>query len=141
MVYVNDAQVKKILAESKVIAVAGCSRDPEKEAYKVPAYLQAHGYRIIPVNPFADEILGEKATKSLGEIKGPVDLVDVFRPSTDCLAVAQDALKMAQKPKVFWMQLGIRNAEARKLLEANGIAVVEDRCTKAEHQRLAQSIP
>jgi len=132
----NDAQIKKILAESKVIAVVGCSRDPEKEAYKVPAYLQAHGYKIIPVNPFADKILGKKTAKSLAEVKEAVDLVDVFRPSADCLAVAQDALKMVQKPKVFWMQLGIRNEATRKLLEANGVAVVEDRCTKAEHARL-----
>ncbi len=137
----NDAQIKKLLAESKVIAVVGCSRDPEKEAYKVPAYLQAQGYRIIPVNPFADEILGEKAAKSLREIKEKVDLVNVFRPSADCLAVAQDALKMPHKPKGFWMQLGIRNEAARNLLEANGVTVVEDRCTKAEHLRLAQSVP
>ena len=132
----NDAQIRKILAESNVIAVVGCSRDPEKEAYKVPAYLQAHGYKIIPVNPFADEILGEKAVKSLADICEAVDLVDVFRPSADCLAVAQEALKMAHKPKVFWMQLGIRNEAARKLLEAAGVQVVEDRCTKAEHGRL-----
>ena len=137
----NDAQIRKILAESKTLAVVGCSRDPEKEAYKVPAYLQAHGYKIIPVNPFADEILGEKAVKSLADICEAVDLVDVFRPSADCLAVAQEALKMAHRPKVFWMQTGIKNAEARALLEKAGILVVEDRCTKAEHGRLAPSVP
>ena len=134
----NDEQIKKILAESKVIAVVGCSRDPAKPAHYVPAYLQAHGYRIIPVNPGADEILGEKAVKSLADIHEAVDLVDVFRPSPNCLAVAQDALKMPHKPKDFWMQLGIRNEAARKLLEANGVTVVEDRCTMAEHARLVR---
>ncbi len=137
----DDTQIRKILAESKTIAVVGCSRDPAKPAHYVPAYLQAHGYKIIPVNPGADEILGEKAAKGLAEIQEAVDLVDVFRPSADCLAVAQDALKMAHKPKVFWMQTGIRNAEARTLLEKAGIVVVEDRCTKAEHARLAPSVP
>ena len=137
----NDEQVARILRQTKTIAVVGCSRDPAKPAHYVPAYLQAHGYRIIPVNPGADEILGEKAVKSLADIHEAVDLVDVFRPSPNCLTVAQDALKMPHKPKVFWMQLGIRNAEARALLEQAGIVVVEDRCTKAEHVRLRPSVP
>ncbi len=137
----NDEQVRRILRETKTVAVVGCSRDPAKPAHYVPAYLQAHGYKIIPVNPTADEILGERAVNGLAEIEEAVDLVDVFRPSADCLAVAQETLKMARKPKVFWMQTGIHNAEARKLLEAAGVQVVEDRCTKAEHARLMPSVP
>lgn len=131
---IDDEEIIKILKESKTIAVVGCSRDPEKDAHKVPKYLKEHGYRIIPVNPFANEILGEKVYKTLSEIKEPVDVVDIFRPSDEVLGVVKEAIKL--KPKVIWMQLGIRNEEAAKLAEQNGIKVVMNRCMMIEHKRL-----
>ncbi|MEW6455215.1 MAG: CoA-binding protein [Acidobacteriota bacterium] len=130
----NDKEIKKILRESKTIAVVGCSRDLEKDAHKVPKYLKEHGYKIIPVNPFADEILGEKTCKILSEIEEPVDMVDIFRPSEECLQIAKEAIKI--KPRVVWMQVGIRNEEAAKLAERNGIKVVMDKCIMIEHKRL-----
>jgi predicted CoA-binding protein len=133
---VDDAQIIKILKESKTIAVVGCSRDHEKDAHRIPKYLKEHGYRIIPVNPFADEILGEKSYKKLSEIKEPVDIVNIFRPSSEALAIVEEAVKMKIKPKVIWMQLGIINEEAAKLAEKNGITVVMNKCMMMEHRRL-----
>jgi len=130
----EDIKIREILQKFKTIAVVGCSRDPEKEAHKVPKYLKEHGYKIIPVNPSAEEILGEKVYKTLSEIKEPIDIVDVFRPSEECLDVAKEAVKI--NPKVIWMQLGIKNEEAAKLAEKNGIKVIMDRCIMIEHKRL-----
>ncbi len=130
----DDGILRRILTETKTIAVVGCSRDPSKEAHKVPSYLQAQGYRIIPVNPSADRILGEKAVGSLADIPGSYDLVEIFRPSVDVPPVVEEAL--GGPAKVLWMQLGIRNEEAAKKAEAAGRTVVQDRCMRTEHQRL-----
>ena len=130
----SDEELMKVLKESKTIAVVGCSRDPEKEAHRIPKYLKEHGYRIIPVNPFADKILGERVYKRLSDIKEPVDVIDVFRPSEECLDVVKEAIKI--KPKVIWMQLGIKNKEAAELAKKNGIKVVMDRCMMVEHRRM-----
>ena len=130
----SDEELMKVLKESKTIAVVGCSRDPEKEAHRIPKYLKEHGYRIIPVNPFADKILGERVYKRLSDIKEPVDVIDVFRPSEECLDVVKEAIKI--KPKVIWMQLGIKNKEAAELAKENGIKVVMDRCMMVEHRRM-----
>jgi predicted CoA-binding protein len=130
----SDKELKEILKSSKTIAVVGCSRDPEKEAHKVPKYLKEKGYKIIPVNPFAGEILGEKVYKNLSEIKEAVDIVDIFRPSEECLGIVKEAIKL--KPKVIWMQLGIENKEAEKLAEENKIKVVMNKCIMKEHQKL-----
>ena len=130
----SDDELIRILKESKIIAVVGCSRDPEKEAHRIPKYLKEHGYRIIPVNPFADKILGERVYKRLSDIKEPVDVIDVFRPSEECLDVVKEAIKI--KPKVIWMQLGIKNKEAAELAKKNGIKVVMDRCMMVEHRRM-----
>jgi len=130
----SDEELMKVLKESKTIAVVGCSRDPEKEAHRIPKYLKEHGYRIIPVNPFADKILGERVYKRLSDIKEPVDVIDVFRPSEECLDVVKDAIKI--RPKAIWMQLGIKNKEAAELAKENGIKVVMDRCMMVEHRRM-----
>ncbi|MDJ0270222.1 MAG: CoA-binding protein [Aigarchaeota archaeon] len=135
----SDEEIKRILTEYKRIAVVGMSRDPSKPAHYVPKFLQRHGYELIPVNPTADEILGLKVYKSLEEIKEPVDIVDVFRPSDQVLPVAEQALKL--RPKVFWMQEGIYNKEAAELLKREGIIVVWDRCLMKEHNRLFGSKP
>lgn len=131
---VSDFEVKKILIETKVIAVVGCSRNPEKDAHIVPKYLKEHGYQIIPVNPFADEVLGHESYESLCEIGEPVDVVEVFRPSNEVLEVVKEAIKL--KPKAIWMQLGIKNEEASTLAKENGIKVVMDKCMMVEHKRL-----
>ena len=130
----SDEELMKVLKESKTIAVVGCSRDPEKEAHRIPKYLKEHGYRIIPVNPFEDKILGERVYKRLSDIKEPVDVIDVFRPSEECLDVVKDAIKI--RPKAIWMQLGIKNKEAAELAKKNGIKVVMDRCMMVDHRRM-----
>jgi predicted CoA-binding protein len=132
----TDEEIEAILRASRTIAVVGCSRDPEKDAHRVPRYLQEQGYRIIPINPQAEEILGERAYPSLGEVKARVDIVQVFRPSEQAYAVVQEAIKL--RPKAIWMQRGIVNEEAARLAEERGIAVVMDRCMMAEHKRLLE---
>lgn len=130
----TDEKLKRILEENKTIAVVGCSRDPKKPAHTVPKYMKEQGYEIIPVNPFADQILGEKVHKSLSEINKPIDIVDIFRPSEQCLEVVKEAVNL--KPKVIWMQLGIKNEEAAQLAEKNGIEVIMDKCILVEHRNL-----
>jgi len=129
----TDEKLKRILQENKTIAVVGCSRDPQKAAHTVPKYMKEQGYKIIPVNPFADQILEEKVHKSLSEINKPIDIVNIFRPSEQCLVV-KEAVNL--KPKVIWMQLGIRNEEAAQLAEKNGIEVIMDKCFFIEHKNL-----
>ena len=130
----DDTQVKKILTEIKTIAVVGCSKDPAKDAHRVPKYLQMHSYRIIPVNPTAAEILGEKAYPSLDAVHIAYDAVDVFRPSADVPPIVEQAIK--GPAKVIWMQLGIRHDEAANKAEAAGKTVVQDRCMMRDHARL-----
>ncbi len=134
----SDEEIKRILGY-KNVAVVGMSRDPTKPAHYVPKFLIKQGYKIIPVNPFADEILGLKVYKSLEEIQEPIDIVDVFRPSDQVLPFAEQALKL--KPKVFWMQEGIYSREAKELLSKEGIVAVWNRCMMKEHNRLFKSKP
>ncbi|HEY3708593.1 MAG TPA: CoA-binding protein [Amycolatopsis sp.] len=118
---------EEILASANTIAVVGLSRDPAKAAHGVPATLQAHGFRIIPVHPSATELLGEKVYRSLKDIPEPVDLVDVFRPSPEAAGIAADAVAIGAK--ALWLQQGIVSAEARRIAEDAGLEYVEDRCT------------
>ena len=125
----------------RVIAVVGISRDPTKEAHAVPKYLREHGYRIVPVNPLADELLGERCYPSLAEIPPEVarsiDIVQLFRPSDQVMPHVEQAIAMRRrfgKPDVIWMQLGIANEEAARKARAAGIEVVMDRCMRTEHQ-------
>ena len=129
-----DEDIKPLLTAAKTIAVVGLSPKPDRDSYQVAAYLQQHGYRVLPVRPAQAEILGEKAYASLDDIAGPVDIIDVFRSPDQILPHAQEALRL--KPKVFWMQEGIENREAAALLTAAGIDVVMNRCIKREHERL-----
>ncbi|MFC6614333.1 CoA-binding protein [Halopenitus salinus] len=129
------------LLDAETIAVVGCSRSPEKAAHRVPKYLQEHGYRIVPINPNAESILGETAYDRLTDVPADVkiDVVDVFRPSEDVPAVVDGVLARrdaAGDVAGLWLQLGIRNDEAAARAEAAGIAVVQDRCMKVEHGRL-----
>src|SRR5678815_5389699 len=125
MATINDARLREILAGSPTVAVLGIHREPEKAAFYVPDYLHDEGYRIIGVNPvFKDETLfGEKVLSTLAEIQEPVDIVDVFRRAVDIPAHVEDILAMKPRPKVVWFQLGIKNDDAAKILEAAGITV------------------
>jgi predicted CoA-binding protein len=139
----NDGQLRDILTSSPTIAVLGVHREPEKAAFYVPDYLHDEGYRIIGVNPVfhGQELFGETVRKTLAEIAEPVDLVDVFRRSELIPEHVEDILAMAPRPKVVWFQLGIRNDDSAKILEAAGITVVQNRCTLADHQRLGLGRP
>ncbi len=129
-----DTEIRDILAGIKTIAVVGCSKDPAKDAHRVPKYMQMNGYRIIPVNPTATEILGEKAYPSLDVVPMPYDAVDIFRPSADVPPIVEQAIH--GPAKVIWMQLGIRNEDAAKKARAAGKIVVQDHCMMRDHARL-----
>ncbi|WP_096391364.1 CoA-binding protein [Halopenitus persicus] len=129
------------LLDAETVAVVGCSTTPEKAAHRIPKYLQEHGYRIVPVNPYAETVLGEPAYDAVTEVPREVtiDVVDVFRPSEDVPGVVDDVLErrdLAGDVGGLWLQLGIRNGEAAARAEAAGVAVVQDRCMKVEHERL-----
>lgn len=130
----DDAEIRMILTSIRTIAVVGCSKDPAKEAHRVPKYLQMHGYRIIPVNPTATEILGEKAYPSLDAVPVPYDAMCIFRPSIDVPPIVEQAIR--GPAKVIWMQLGIWNQEAARKARAAGKTVVQDRCMMRDHARL-----
>ena len=130
----DDATIRKILTSIRTIAVVGCSKDPLKDAHRVPKYMQQHGYRILPVNPTATEILGEKAYPSLDAVPIPYDAVDIFRPSADVPPIVDQAIK--GPAKVIWMQLGIRNEAAASKAAAAGKLVVQDHCLMRDHARL-----
>ncbi|MCD6041854.1 MAG: CoA-binding protein [Burkholderiales bacterium] len=126
--------LRRILRETRVIAVVGLSADWFRPSYFAAKYMQEHGYRVIPVNPKYPSILGEKCYPSLRDIPEKVDLVDVFRKSADVMPVAEDAI--AIKAKVLWQQLGVRNEAAAAKARAAGLETVMDRCVKIEHGRL-----
>jgi predicted CoA-binding protein len=131
--YQDPLVIQRILRETRTIAIVGLSTDPQRASWFVGSYLKKEGYHIIPVNPKADRILGEKAYPDLRSIPGPVDLVDVFRPSADCLAVAEQAVAIGAK--ALWLQLRIINLEAAERAAKAGLSVVMDRCVKMEHGR------
>lgn len=136
---ISDVDMRNLL-DVETIAVVGCSSTPGKAAHSIPAYLQRHGYRIIPVNPFSDEILGEKAYDSLAEVEEGVDLVDVFRPSEEAGGVVDAAIERADSRgdvQGVWLQLGIVDDEAGERAKEAGLSFVQDKCIKVEHARLA----
>src|SRR5437016_10044940 len=120
----EDTEVRKILERIRTIAVVGCSKDPAKDAHRVPKYMQMHGYRIIPVNPTATEILEEKAYPSLDAVPVPFDAVDIFRPSADVPPIVDQAIKTPAR--VISMQHGIRNDGAAKKCQAAGKNVIQE---------------
>jgi uncharacterized protein len=128
----------QILAESRTIAVVGASRDPDKTAHAVPRQILRHGWHVIPVNPYATEIWGEPCYPTLADIPGPVDLVNVFRPSADTPEVARQAVAIGAK--ALWLQQGIASAESRAIAEAAGLDYVEDYCIAVERARSQLSL-
>ena len=130
----NDAQMKRILETARTIASVGVSSNSEKASYFVVGYLQRQGYRIIPVNPTASEVLGEKAYPDLPSIPDKVDVVQVFRPSEDVPPIVDQAIQIGAR--VVWMQEGISNEAAAAKARAAGLDVVMDRCMRQTHRRL-----
>ena len=130
------SDIKEILSKNKTIAMIGVSKDQSKPSTIVMKFMQKYGFRVIPVNPKAkgEKILGEEVFAKLEEIKIPIDMVDVFRPSKEALDIANDTVKIGAK--VLWLQLGISSNEAKEVVESNNIDYVEDRCTKMEYQKI-----
>ena len=117
----------EILESAKTIAVVGASRDPVKAGGSVPAGLQRRGFRVIPINPYADTLFGERVYRSLLEVPEKIDIVDVFRPAGDAPAIARQAAAIGAK--ALWLQLDITSEEARRIAESAGMDYVEDECT------------
>ncbi len=126
--------LKEILSKYNRIAVVGLSRDETKYSYLVSKFMQDEGYKIIPVNPFADEILGEKSYKSLSHVDIEFDIVDVFRPSEEALEVTKAAVERGAK--VVWLQEGIMSSEAEKYAQSKGIEFVQNKCIMKEYLRI-----
>lgn len=137
-----DSYIRGILNTVKTIAMVGFSPKENRPSYFVFKYLIERGYRVIPVNPgqAGKEALGQKIYASLGEIPEPIDMIDVFRGSEHVMPIVHEALSLKPKPQVIWMQLTVRNDEAAKLAEDNGIKVVMNRCPKIEYGRLSTEI-
>jgi uncharacterized protein len=130
-----DEIMRKIFDESRTIAVVGASPDPTRAGNYIPAYLKEHGYRIIPVNPTCESVLGEKCYASLEDIPEPVDCVEVFRRPEYTPDIARQAVAIGAKS--LWLQLGIINADAKEIAETGGLLFVQDECMGPQHRRLA----
>ena len=134
-------EIKSILENYRTIAVVGLSKDPAKDSHKVAKYLKTKGYRIIPINPSADVILGEKCYKSLREVPETIEIVDIFRPAKDVPPIVDQAIELKRRlgnPRVIWMQLGIVNEEAAKRARNANMTVVMNKCMMKEHKRLSR---
>jgi len=129
------SDIKEILSKYKSIAMIGVSKDAKKTSTIVMKYMQDYGFKVYPVNPSAkgEKILGEEVYASIKEINRSVDIVDVFRPSSEAYGIAEDAVKIGAK--VLWLQLGIRDENAKKLVEENKMKYIENKCTKMEYQK------
>jgi hypothetical protein len=138
----DDAYIRGILNTVKTIAMVGVSNKESRPSYFAFKYLLERGYRMIPVNPglACGELLGQKVYARLADIPEPVDMVDIFRAAPYAVGIVEEALAMQPRPRVVWMQLGIRNDEAAALAEANGLKVVMNRCPKIEYGRLSSEI-
>ena len=135
----TDTLVERILTRYDTITVVGASRSAAKAAHSVPAHMQRHGWRIIPVNPHAEQILGEPVYRRIGDIPEQVGLVDVFRPPRQAPDIARQAV--AAGATALWLQLGIASAEARAIAAEAGLLYVEDRCLLVEQRRLGVRAP
>ncbi len=135
-------ETRSVLEKYKAIAVVGLSTNPAKDSHRVAKYLKTEGYRIIPINPFAEVILGEECYKSLLDVPETIEIVDIFRPAKDVPPIVDQAIELKKKlgnPRVIWMQLGIVNEKAARRARNAGLTVVMDRCTMTEHKRLCMT--
>ena len=139
MAIIDDvAGLRRILLQSRTIAVLGLSGNWYRPSFFAAKYMQDHGYRIVPVNPNYGEVLGERCYPTLREVPGKVDIVDCFRKPEEIVPIARDAI--AIDAKVLWMQLGIRNEQAAKIALDGGLDVVMNRCVKIEHARILDGL-
>jgi predicted CoA-binding protein len=129
---VANPDPETIVREARTVAVVGLSNDPEKDSNEVGSYLKEQGYRIIPVNPKEEEVLGERAYETVEQIPEQVDVVDVFLPPEKTPEIAEDAVQASAR--VLWLQEGIENPEARRIAEEGGLAYVENRCVRKTHE-------
>jgi predicted CoA-binding protein len=132
----GDDELLDLLRRVRTIAVVGIKDGAQDDAFRVPLYLQQQGYRILPISPKLEQVLGVRCARSLGELPETPDLVDLFRASAHIPAHADEILALPQRPLCVWMQLGIRHPEASTRLSTAGITVVEDSCLMVEHARL-----
>jgi len=139
----SDEEIRRILSSHKTVAVVGISKDPHKDSRRVAAYLEGHGYRVVPINPAATSIMGLSTYPSLDEVPdglaGEIEVVDVFRRSKDVPDVVDQAIRLKKKfgkLRIVWMQLGIVNVDAATAASRAGLTVVMDRCMAQEHCRL-----
>ena len=130
-----DDKIKEILSKYKTIAMVGVSKDTTKTSTIVMKYMQKYGFKVIPVNPSSKgkKILGEEVFEKLEDIKIPIDIVDVFRPSAEAVKFAEESVKIGAK--VLWLQLGIRSEKAKEIVKVKNIEYIENRCTKMEYQK------
>ena len=136
--YMDPGVIRTVPATTKTVAIVGLSPKPERPSYFVGSYLQSEGYRVIPVNPRATEIFGEKAYPDLLSIPFPVDMVDVFRQPEECVEIAKQAVQIGAK--TLWLQLRVVNLEAAQIATEGGLKVIMDRCVKIEHGRYSGSL-
>lgn len=132
----SDAEIRELLAGVRSIAVVGIKAGEGDDAFRVPRYLQQRGYRIVPISPKLERVLGEAALPALSALTEPVDLVNLFRAPDHLPAHADEILALSPRPRAAWFQLGIRHDAVARRLEGAGIAVVQDRCLLREHRRL-----
>ena len=132
----SDGEMREILEEGRTLAVVGIKDLETEDAYRIPQYMQTAGYRIVPVNPKLDRVLGQSAHSSLSDVDEPVDIVNLFRAAEHVPAHVDEILTMSPLPKAVWMQLGIHSGESAARLRKAGIAVVQDRCIMVDHRRL-----
>lgn len=134
----SDTELRRILTQTRVIAVVGVSLNPVRPSYYVARYLSLKGFTVIPVNPAhkGERLFGQTVRGDLSEIAEPVDMVDIFRRSEAVPPIVEAALAAFPKLRTVWMQIGVQNAEARAMAEARGVTVIENRCPKIEYQRL-----
>lgn len=130
--------IRKILNEYKTIAVVGISRKEDRDSHRVAAYMKEQGYKIVPVNPVADEILGEKCYPRLADIPFEIDVVDVFRKPSALPPLAEEIAALNPKPMAVWFQIGVINNEASQKVADAGIEVVQNLCMKIEHMRISR---
>lgn len=130
----SEADLRRIYAETRTIAVVGASSDPSKPAHLIPAYLSSQGYRVVPVSPRGGELFGEPVVASLDELEPPAEVVDVFRPGEEVPAIARRAVELGAK--VLWLQPGIRSEEGERIAAEAGLTVVTDRCMGVTHGQL-----
>lgn len=138
----DDKDVLGIFERSETLAVCGMSRDKNKTAHRVPAYMKTRGYEVIPINPFADTIIGRKAYARVAEVPHAIDILNVFRPGPQVLPIVREAVQRRQEQGdigVIWLQMGIYNDEAMRLARDAGVAFIQDKCIYVEYNRLVHT--